>query len=155
MKNLLIVLTLIFSTSVMAKNRVSANTKTVCVPTLEQCQKVFRGLLKLDRRYNDIDFKMDACKIVDDQYCMEGKLNLHYWVNPTQKVSLRLEESICHNVVRAAKHVSGEAIDCDLKCSRRPFHFRGRTEAGFWTYVLFDGDRLNGPFKLTGQCRIK
>ena len=154
MKNLLIVLTLIFSTSVIAKNRVSSNTKTICRPKMEQCQKAFRALLKLDRSYNDIDFKMDACKYVGDQVCMEGELNLEYWVKPTQRVSMMLDETSCNAISRTTRDVSGEGIDCDLKCSWYLKNF-GRSEAGLYAWVFLNKWREDKQYDLKGQCSIK
>ena len=108
---LLIIISIVFSTSVFAKLDAGNSIRRICRPSLAQCEKDRMSLAVLNAKYSDIYFDANRCKAVGGRYCFGGTLNILYNARPSQKIDMIVDEETCNSVARTANDASSKWVN--------------------------------------------
>lgn len=149
----LIVFGLLFSSNLFAKLDAGNLFRQVCRPTIGQCEKDRMSLAVLNAKYSDIYFDTRRCKKSAGRYCFGGTLNVLYDFTPTQNINMIIDEDTCKSVAKTANDTSSKWVGCNLKCS-----YFTKKSGGYGKIILimlFNTKRMNKPYNLKGQCRVK
>ena len=149
-----IIFSLLCCSNAFAKLDAGNSFRTVCRPTLAQCEKDRMSLAVLNAKYDDIYFDVNKCRNSSGRFCFTGRLSILYDFKPTQKINMIVDEETCNSVARTANDTSSKWVGCNLKCSF--FKKSGRASMGDVLLIyLFNTRRASKPYNLKGQCRIK